>query len=282
MDKKKSVRDWPRHLIQAAWAALTNSHVSGFVTGKIYIGKLKNLCVPGLNCYSCPGATGACPIGSLQAVIGSWNFKFAYYVIGFLIFVGAILGRLVCGFLCPFGLIQDLLHKIPFFKKIRTFRGDKLLRKLKYVIFLVFVILLPLFLTDLMGQGAPYFCKLICPAGTLEGGLPLVLLNKAMRGAIGWLYIWKNTILIATIVLSILIYRPFCKYICPLGAFYSIFNKVSLFRYRIDGDKCVHCGKCAKVCQMNVDPVKTPNSPECIRCGRCRQACPKDAISCGF
>lgn len=282
MDKKKSVRDWPRHLIQAAWAALTNSHVSGFVTGKIYTGKLKNLCVPGLNCYSCPGATGACPIGSLQAVIGSWNFKFAYYVIGFLIFVGAILGRLVCGFLCPFSLIQDLLHKIPFFKKIRTFRGDKLLRKLKYVIFLVFVILLPLFLTDLMGQGAPYFCKLICPAGTLEGGLPLVLLNKAMRGAIGWLYIWKNTILIATIVLSILIYRPFCKYICPLGAFYSIFNKVSLFRYRIDGDKCVHCGKCAKVCQMNVDPVKTPNSPECIRCGRCRQACPKDAISCGF
>ena len=282
MDKKKSVRDWPRHLIQAAWAALTNSHVSGFVTGKIYTGKLKNLCVPGLNCYSCPGATGACPIGSLQAVIGSWNFKFAYYVIGFLIFVGAILGRLVCGFLCPFGLIQDLLHKIPFFKKIRTFRGDKLLRKLKYVIFLVFVILRPLFLTDLMGQGAPYFCKLISPAGTLEGGLPLVLLNKAMRGAIGWLYIWKNTILIATIVLSILIYRPFCKYICPLGAFYSIFNKVSLFRYRIDGDKCVHCGKCAKVCQMNVDPVKTPNSPECIRCGRCRQACPKDAISCGF
>ena len=92
-----------------------------------------------------------------------------------------------------------------------------------------------------------------------------MLLNKAMRGAIGWLYIWKNTILIATIVLSILIYRPFCKYICPLGAFYSIFNKVSLFRYRIDGDKCVHCGKCAKVCQMNVDPVKTPNSPECIQ-----------------
>ena len=282
MDKKKSVRDWPRHLIQAAWAALTNSHVSGFVTGKIYTGKLKNLCVPGLNCYSCPGATGACPIGSLQAVIGSWNFKFAYYVIGFLIFVGAILGRLVCGFLCPFGLIQDLLHKIPFFKKIRTFRGDKLLRKLKYVIFLVFVILLPLFLTDLMGQGAPYFCKLICPAGTLEGGLPLVLLNKAMRGAIGWLYIWKNTILIATIVLSILIYRPFCKYLCPLGAFYSVFNKVSVFRYRIDTEKCVHCGKCASACQMGVNPVETPNSSECIRCGRCRQACPKDAISCGF
>ena len=106
-DKKMNIKNWPRHTIQALWAALTNSHISGFVTGKIYTGKLKNACVPGLNCYSCPGAAGACPIGSLQAVVGSWNFKFAYYVIGFLIFVGAILGRLVCGFLCPFGLIQE-------------------------------------------------------------------------------------------------------------------------------------------------------------------------------
>ena len=121
----------------------------------------KCLC-SGLNCYSCPGAVGACPIGSLQAVIGSWNFKMAYYVVGFLIFIGAMVGRLICGFLCPFGLIQDLLNKIPFPKKIRTFKGDKLLRKLKYVIFAVFVILLPLFLVDIMGQGAPYFCKLIC------------------------------------------------------------------------------------------------------------------------
>ena len=226
MDKKKSVRDWPRHLIQAAWAALTNPTRFRLCHWKNLRETEKTSACRGLTATSCPGATGACPIGSLQAVIGSWNFKFAYYVIGFLIFVGAILGRLVCGFLCPFGLIRISLHKIPFFQKIRTFRGDKLLRKLKYVIFLVFVILLPLFLTDLMGQGAPYFCKLICPAGTLEGGLPLVLLNKAMRGAIGWLYIWKNTILIVTILLSILIYRPFCKYICPLGAFYSIFNKV--------------------------------------------------------
>ena len=178
-DKKMNIKNWPRHTIQALWALLTNSHLSGFVTGKIYTGKLKNACVPGLNCYSCPGAAGACPIGSLQAVVGSWNFKFAYYVIGFLIFVGAILGRLVCGFLCPFGLIQDLLNKIPFPKKIRTFKGDKLLRKLKYVIFLVFVILLPLFLTDIMGQGAPYFCKLICPAPNSSGKSTLL---KAIAG----------------------------------------------------------------------------------------------------
>ena len=96
--KTNKVSDAKRHGIQAVWAFLTNSHVSGFVTGKIYTGKLKNVCVPGLNCYSCPGAVGACPIGSLQAVVGSWNFKMAYYVVGFLIFIGAIFGRLICGF----------------------------------------------------------------------------------------------------------------------------------------------------------------------------------------
>ena len=117
------INEWPRHGIQALWAFITNSHVTGFVTGKIYTGKLKNACVPGLNCYPCPGAVGACPIGSLQAVIGSWNFKMAYYVVGFLIFIGAMVGRLICGFLCPFGLIQDLLNKIPFPKKIRTFKA---------------------------------------------------------------------------------------------------------------------------------------------------------------
>ncbi len=278
MNKRKDKNEWKRHGIQAFWALITNSYLIGFAQGKIYKGKLKNLCVPGLNCYSCPGALGACPIGAMQAVIGSWNFKFAFYVAGFLIFIGALMGRIVCGWLCPFGLIQDLLHKIPFPKKIQTFRGDKLLRKLKYLILVVFIILLPMFLVDILGQGAPYFCKLICPAGTLEGGLPLVLLNKSMRGALGWLYAWKNFLLIVTILLSMAIYRPFCKYICPLGAIYSVFNPISIFRYRLDKEKCVHCGACAKACQMQVDPVENANHLECIRCGACKKSCPVKAI----
>lgn len=278
LNKRKDKNEWKRHGIQAFWALITNSYLIGFAQGKIYKGKLKNLCVPGLNCYSCPGALGACPIGAMQAVIGSWNFKFAFYVAGFLIFIGALMGRIVCGWLCPFGLIQDLLHKIPFPKKIQTFRGDKLLRKLKYLILVVFVILLPMFLVDILEQGAPYFCKLICPAGTLEGGLPLVLLNKSMRGALGWLYAWKNFLLIVTILLSMAIYRPFCKYICPLGAIYSVFNPISIFRYRLDKEKCVHCGACAKACQMQVDPVENANHPECIRCGACKKSCPVKAI----
>ena len=247
MDKKKITNEWKRHRIQALWALLTNSYLVGFVQGKIYKGRLKNLCVPGLNCYSCPGALGACPIGAMQAVIGNWNFKFAFYVAGFLMFVGALAGRFVCGWLCPFGLIQDLLHKIPFPKKIGTFPGDKILRKVKYV-------MLPMFVVDILGQGSPFFCKFICPAGTLEGGLPLVLLNQSMRGAVGWLYAWKNVLLLVTVVLSVLIYRPFCKYICT------------------------GCGMCKKVCKMQVDPVEHANHLECIRCGECKKACPVKAI----
>ena len=280
-DKYKA-RNNIRHLFQSFWFLLTNSFFEGFKTGKIYGGKWKQLCVPGMNCYSCPGAKGSCPIGALQAVIGSPKFKFSYYVVGFLFFVGALIGRGVCGYLCPFGLVQDLLHKIPFVKKIETFKGDKALRKAKYLILLVFVILLPLFLVDIIGQGAPYFCKLICPVGMLEGGIPLVWMNTSMRGAVGFLYAWKGLILLLTILLSVIIYRPFCKYICPLGAIYSLFNSVSLFRYTLDHQKCIHCGRCKAVCEMQCDPVKNCNDLECIRCGKCKNACPVDAIACGI
>lgn len=188
------------------------------------------------------------------------------------------MGRFVCGWLCPFGLIQDLLYKVPFPKKIKTFRWDQLLRKLKYIILAVFVILMPMFLVDFVGQGQPWFCKLICPAGTLEGGIPLVLMDKSIRGAIGWLYAWKNVLLFFTIFLSLMIYRPFCKYVCPLGAIYSVFNPISVFRYQVDEKKCVGCGNCADVCKMQIDPVKYPNHPECIRCGACKKSCPVKAI----
>ena len=156
---KYKIRDRFRHLFQSVWFLITNSYFEGFKTGKIYGGNLKKICVPGMNCYSCPGAKGSCPIGSLQAVIGNSKYKISYYIVGILFFIGALVGRFVCGWLCPFGLIQDLLHKIPFFKKVETFKFDKHLRKLKYIILLVFVIILPLFLVDILGQGSPYFCK---------------------------------------------------------------------------------------------------------------------------
>ena len=268
-----------RTCVQAAWTFLSNCYAVGFAEGKIYTGPLKHICFPGLNCYSCPGAVGACPIGSLQAVMGSWKFSVSLYVGGFLMLLGALLGRFVCGWLCPFGLVQDLLYKIPFIRKINRFPGDKVLRYLKYVILLVFVILMPLFVVDIVGQGAPAFCKYICPSGTLLGGIPLVFKNPALQVMVGFLFHWKVAILLVTVFLSILIYRPFCKYICPQGATYALLNRASLYRQRVDKDQCINCGLCAKACKMGVDPVKTPNSAECIRCGDCTKACPKGALA---
>ena len=281
MDKKTSgvshllarFRGW----IQAGATLLTNIHLPNFLKGGLYQGKGKAVCVPGLNCYSCPAASGACPIGSFQAVVGSSKFRFSYYITGFLILLGVLLGRVICGFLCPFGWFQELLHKIPT-KKLST-KKLKPLTYLKYVVLLVMVVLLPVLVTNELGMGDPFFCKYLCPQGVLEGAIPLSLANAGIRAALGSLFKWKFIVLLAVIVLSIVFYRPFCKWLCPLGAFYALLNKVSLFQMQVDQSKCVSCGKCAKVCKMDVDVTKSPNHTECIRCGMCIRACPTDAVS---
>ena len=277
-DRKKnrgySVRLW----IQILFTALTNGYIIGFFKGKIYTGKLKNICVPGLNCYSCPGALGSCPIGSLQAVMGSRKFSLSFYVIGFLMFTGSIFGRFVCGWLCPFGLVQDLLSKIRVPFKRKNLPGHKYLLWLKYVILVVFVLLLPVLATDLTGQGKPWFCQYICPSGTLFGGIPLVLTNEALRSAVGFLFQWKMLLLILFIAGSVFIHRPFCKYVCPLGAVYSLFNPIAFYRFEVAEQKCTKCRKCQKVCKMDIRVWAQPNSLECIRCGDCVNACPEQAI----
>ena len=265
-----------RGWIQAAAFLLTNIHLPNFFKGQIYRGTGKIVCVPGLNCYSCPGAAGACPIGAFQAVVGSSKFRFSYYITGILILLGVLLGRFICGFLCPFGWFQELLHKIPT-PKLST-RRLKPLRYLKYAILLVMVVLLPALITNDLGMGNPFFCKYLCPQGVLEGAIPLALVNNGIRAALGKLFTWKLGILITVAVLSVLFYRPFCKWLCPLGAFYALFNRVSLLQMQVDKNKCVSCGKCARACKMDVDVTKHPNHTECIRCGMCVKACPTRAI----
>lgn len=280
MDKNKNrisktlsrFRGW----IQAAATLLTNIHLPNLFKGTIYQGNGKTACVPGLNCYSCPAATGACPIGAFQAVVGSSKYKISYYITGFFILMGVLLGRFICGFLCPFGWFQDLLHKIPG-KKFSTAKL-KPLRYIKYIILVVFVILLPALVTNSLGMGDPFFCKYICPQGVLEGALPLSITNAGIRSALGKLFTFKFSILTIVIILSILFYRPFCKWICPLGAIYSLFNKVSFLKINVDNNKCVGCQKCSRVCKMDVNVVESPNHPECIRCGECIKACPTDAL----
>ena len=270
-----------RTLVQLAFAALTNGYAAGFAQGKIYRGPGKLVCVPGLNCYSCPGAVGSCPLGSLQAVLTGRTHKFPFYVLGFLLLFGALFGRLVCGWLCPFGLVQDLLHKIPFVKKLRRLPGERALRYLKYAVLVGFVIVLPLVVLDIVGQGQPWFCKYLCPSGTLFAGIPLIASNPPLRAALGWLFTWKAAILLALVLLSIVLWRPFCRYLCPLGAIYGLFNPVSVYRFRIDENRCTDCGACKAACKLDIDVRRTPNSAECVRCGACKAVCPHGAIRTG-
>ncbi len=103
--------------VQLLFTIITNGYMYGFLNGKIFKGSLKHVCVPGLNCYSCPGAVASCPIGALQALLNQRGFQIPFGVLGFFFLFGSIFGRFVCGWLCPFGLVQDLLHKIPVFYK---------------------------------------------------------------------------------------------------------------------------------------------------------------------
>lgn len=260
--------------IQAAAALLQNANFKGFFTGRVSENAAKGVCVPGLNCYSCPGAVGACPMGALQSFLGARPFRVPYYVVGLLVFFGALLGRAVCGFLCPMGWIQELLDLVPT-RKMNRFRLDRPLRKLKYLV-LAAAVILPFFVAR-----TPFFCKYVCPSGT-AAALFLAAADKTVRGMLGSLFNWKLAVLIVIAAGSLFIFRPFCKYLCPLGALYGCFNRFALYRGSVDESACVRCGKCAAVCRMGVDPVKNINSAECIRCGDCAKVCPVKAVSLGF
>lgn len=265
-----------RWKIQLMAALAANPFLFNFFKGKLYRGPLKSICVPGLNCYSCPAAAGSCPIGSLQAVIGSPKYNVSCYIAGILIFLGISLGRVICGFVCPFGWLQELLHKIPG-KKFST-RPLHALTYLKYGILVIFVIVLPVTAVNEVGLADPFFCKYICPAGILEGGLPLALANESIRASLGGLFAWKSCLMLGIVVLAVFFYRPFCKWLCPLGALYALFNKISLCRLSVDEKKCTACGACSQICKMDVDVFRSPNHAECIRCGECIRACPHQAI----
>lgn len=198
--------------------------------------------------------------------------------------VGAVFGRFVCGWLCPFGLVQDLLHKIPLPKgwKKKKLPGHKVLVWLRYIILIVFCILLPLTVVNIIGMGEPWFCKWICPSGTLFGGWQQVIINPKLRALVGGLFTWKSILLVTLLLASIFIFRPFCQYLCPLGAIYSLFNPIAFYRIRVREDKCTSCGKCQQACPLDIEVYKTPNSLSCIRCGKCAKTCPNGALQCGF
>ena len=267
-----------RWIVQALAALAQNPILGNFFKGKIYQGNSKYVCVPGLNCYSCPAAIGSCPIGSLQAVLADYKYKISFYVLGLIALFGMVAGKWICGWLCPFGWLQDLLHKIPG-KKLKIPKKLKWLEHSKYVFLALFVVVFPLLLVNDFGLGDPWYCKYICPSGTVFASFPLMITNTQLRDSIGLLFYWKALLAIAILAAAVFIYRFFCRFFCPLGAIYGLFNKISFLKMYVDSDKCINCHRCEKVCKLDIDTSTTPNNTSCTRCGDCIHECPTKAIT---
>lgn len=275
---KEKLKKWlpsKRKIMQLYFAVLFNANVKGFVTGNIYQGSTKKICAPGINCYSCPGAVGACPLGSLQGSFSA-DHSTIWYVCGILLLYSIMFGRMICGWLCPFGLVQELFYKVKT-PKVKKSPVTRLLSYLKYAILVFFVGIVPIMFA-FRDTPLPAFCKYICPAGTLEGGIGLLsnAVNESYFSMLGPLFTWKFLLMVSILVGCMFIFRLFCRFICPLGALYGLFNKISLFGIRVDTGKCTHCGLCQAKCKMD---IHEPGDQECISCGECVGVCPTKAIS---
>ena len=270
-------RPTPRKLVQLYSALLHNAYIKGFISGQIYKGPTKIVCAPGFNCYSCPGAVGACPLGSIQNALASTGHRAGWYVLGIIMLYGVILGRTICGWLCPLGWIQELLHRIPT-PKLKKSRVTRALSWLKYVLLAVFVIALPLWYGLRYDLPLPAFCKYICPAGTFEGAVGHLANpgNDSMFSMLGILFTRKFVIMLVIGLTCVFCYRSFCRFICPLGAIYGLFNRFNIVGVKVDQSRCNHCGACVRGCGMDVRHV---GDHECINCGKCMDACNQGAIS---
>jgi len=281
----RGVGDRLRILSQSASFLLANLSLKGWAGGSIFTGRSKMFCIPGLHCYSCPSSVLACPVGSLQSIVAADGFLAGIAtgradalavlaVLGFLLAIGFVAGRVACGWVCPFGFLQDLLHRVP----SRKLPVPAPWRHGKYLVLLLFVLVLPMTLRSAPGAGGdPWFCKAVCPAGTLWAGWPLVALHGSDTFETGFLFTWKSAVLVLILLWAVVSKRPFCRVLCPLGAFWGLSGRVSLFRMRV-ADSCVACGRCRTVCPVDIAIFREQESPECIRCGRCIGVCPVGAV----
>ncbi len=274
---KEKLKQWlpsRRKLIQLYCALLFNANLKGFLSGNIYTGRSKQFCAPGINCYSCPGAIAACPLGSLQGAISA-DRSTLYYVGGILLLYAIAFGRMICGWACPFGLIQELVYKVKT-PKLKKSPVTRLLSYLKYVIFVFFVVIVPL-VYAFRDTPLPAFCKYICPAGTIEGGLLLLSnkVNESYFSMLGPIFTWKFILMVSIILGCVFVFRLFCRFLCPLGALYGLFNRISIFGVTVEQSKCTQCGLCLSKCKLDIRQV---GDAECIGCGECAGVCPTRAI----
>ena len=232
--------------------------------------RMHTMCSPVFHCYACPLATFACPIGVIAQF--SALHVFPFIAIGLLVAVGALSGTLICGWVCPFGYLQDLTAKVPAPK----FDLPKFTGYFRYVMLIGTVLAIPYF----FGEGHPLFVCRICPAGALEAAVP-TMVGQAIAGEkVVWPNALKLTILVVFLIAIFFIKRPWCRVLCPLGAIFSLFNRASAFFLRFKPDECTDCGRCHTLCEYGIEPEKTTNDLRCIRCLECTK-CNPDALTLG-
>ena len=246
--------------VQLAFAALFN----------IGLVEWHSICFPVFNCHSCPVSVFACPIGIIGQFAGVGLIPLA--TIGTIAISGLLVGRLLCGWACPFGFLQELLYKVPYIK----FGIPSWTRFIKYGVFVGLVLVVPIFLTV---ESQLYFCRL-CPAATIESAIPYAIMNGTAN-PLGFTI--RLVIFFSVIVLVMGHRRFFCKVLCPLGACLSVFNRFALFFPERNTD-CVECSTCTTVCGMDTSKRGRPfaayeSAPEeCIACLDCWKKCPTGAV----
>jgi len=221
--------------------------------------RLHTVCAPVFHCYSCPLATFACPIGVL-AQFSAIHF-FPALALGTLLAVGAVLGSFVCGWLCPFGLLQDLVGRIP----IRKHELPGWMGHFRYVTLAALVLAVPYW----FGEDHPlFFCRL-CPAAALEGAVPNMVRLAVSGEGIVWPSPAKTVIFAVIMVAMLFTWRPWCTLFCPLGAIYGLCNRFSFFFLRFHPDRCNDCDLCRSLCRYHGRTQRRSSEMQCVRCLDC-------------
>jgi len=235
----------------------------------------RGLCLPIMNCEACVVAWLGCPIGMMARSIAF--VEFPLMVIGAVLLVGVVMGRFLCGWVCPMGFLQDLLYKIPKLK----FHLPDFLKWLKYAFLLGTVVAVAYFAQDYENSRL-FFCR-FCPTSALQVMIPYMAVNRLIL--VDWFSLLKLAVLALVLFLAVAERRSFCKIMCPVGALIAVTNKFSLFSMKLKKDTCISCTKCDKACPMNVEVMQSKESgrtinrnTECIECLSCEETCPVKAI----
>lgn len=263
-----------RHAVQLCAAVLYNVNVFASATHQSVNLPYDKVCVPGLNCQYCRYTIAGCPLGVTQQALSGTFSAAAWQLWGLLVLFGLLFGRLICGWACPMGWLQDMLGKVPF-PKLRKHKITRCLSYIKYIITALFVLAIPLYTGLAAGRGITAFCAWICPGNFLEALLLPTLFQGNGDNLLIAVQQSKFFWVLALLVFMMWIYRPFCRFLCPLGAVYGAFNRISFFGIAVDEKKCIHCAACVRTCRMDIRAV---GDRECISCGQCMAQCPAGAI----